>query len=76
MHAIKDYQPSKPFFTMSIEELVKHSIKCKKIDKYFEKKSKNKFKKKQTKNRRNRKTRKRRKTRKLSLQKKILKIIN
>ena len=76
MYTVKDYYPSKSFFSMSIEELVKHSIKCKKIDKYFEKKSKNKLKKKQTKNRKNRKTRKRRKSRKLSLQKKILKIIN
>ena len=76
MYSIKDYQPSKPFFTMSIEDLVKHNNKCKKLDKYFEKKRKNKFKKKQTKNRKNRKTRKRGKTRKLSLQKKNLKIIN
>ena len=75
MYTVKDYYPSKPFFTMSIKELVKHNIKCKKLDKYFKKKRKNKFKK-QTKNRKNRKTRKRGKTRKLSLQKKFLKIIN
>ena len=64
MYTIKDYKPPKPFFMMSIQELVKYNKHCTKIDKYLLCKPSKKKKHRRTKNRKNRKTRrKKRKTR-------------
>ena len=69
MNFEKAYKPPKPFWAMSIPELVIYNKKCKRLDEYFFKKKKLKTprsggsiikrKKRKTKNRRNRKTRKR-----------------
>ena len=65
MYTIKDYKPPKPFFMMSIQELVKYNKHCTKVDKYLLYKSQKKKKHRRTKNRKNRKTRrKKRKTKK------------
>ena len=57
MYTIKDYNPPKPFFMMSIQELVKYNKHCIKVDKYLLYKSSKKNKHRRTKNRKNRKTR-------------------
>tara|TARA_B100000925_G_scaffold246804_1_gene197043 strand:+ start:2959 stop:3243 length:285 start_codon:yes stop_codon:yes gene_type:complete len=63
------YKPPKPFWAMSIPELVAYNNKCKRLDEYFLKGkplktprtggSNTKRKKKKTRNRKNRKTRRR-----------------
>jgi len=65
---LKRYEPPKPFYKMSIDELLKYNDKCKRLDKiYFTRKRGGR--KRKTRNRKNRKTRKRKKrTRKISLQ--------
>lgn len=65
---LKRYDPPKPFYKMSIDELLKYNEKCKRLDKiYFTRKSGER--KRKTRNRKNRKTQKRKKrTRKISLQ--------
>lgn len=73
MYKIKDYDPPKPFFKMSIEELVKYNDKCVMMDLY----NKNPIKKRiKTRNRRNRKTKRRRKTKKFLSKKFKLKVLN
>ena len=65
MYTINDYNPPKPFFMMSIQELVKYNKHCIKVDKYLLYKTSKKKKHRRTKNRKNRKTRrKKRKTKK------------
>ena len=65
---LKRYKPPKPFYKMSINELLIYNEKCKKLDKFYFT-SKMRRRKKNTRNRKNRKTRKRNKrTRKISLQ--------
>ena len=69
MNFEKAYNPPKPFWAMSIPELVIYNKKCKRLDEYFFKKkplktprsggSIIKRKKRKTKNRKNRKTRRR-----------------
>ena len=61
MYSIKSYDPPKPFWSMSIPELVAYNKKCQRIDKYFLFKRKKSKKNRKTRNRRNRKTKKRRK---------------
>ena len=67
---LKRYNPPKPYYKMSIEELVRHNKKCKRLDNlYFNKRKVGGIRKRRTKNKRNRKTRKRKKrTRRISLQ--------
>ena len=65
----KAYKPPKPFWAMSIPELVAYNNKCKRLDEFFSKRKtiKNstfwrinyKEKRRKTRNRKNRKTRKR-----------------
>ena len=78
MYTIKDYDPPKPFWKMSISELVKYNKKCKKIDKYLLYKSKPSKKHRLTKNRKNRKTKNKRKkrTRRILSKKEKLKVLN
>jgi len=73
---LKRYEPPKPFYKMSISELLRYNEKCKRLDKfYFTRKMGGK--RRNTRNRKNRKTRKRRKrTRKISLQIKNLEVEN
>tara|TARA_B100002019_G_C21207822_1_gene567682 strand:+ start:527 stop:760 length:234 start_codon:yes stop_codon:yes gene_type:complete len=61
MYSIESYNPPKPFWAMSIPELVLYNKKCQHIDKYFLFKSKKTKKNRRTRNRKNRKTKKRRK---------------
>ena len=65
---LKRYDPPKPFYKMSISELLKYNEKCKRLDKiYFTRKRGGR--KRNTRNRKNRKTRKiKKRTRKISLQ--------
>jgi hypothetical protein len=73
MYKLKDYDPPKPFFKMSIDELVKYNDKCVMMDLY----NKNPIKKRRkTRNRRNRKTKRRRKTKKFLSKKIKLKVLN
>ena len=77
MYTIKDYIPPKPFFMMSIQDLVKYNKHCIKVDKYLLCKNPKKKKHRRTKNRKNRKTRrKKRKTKKYLSKKEKLKVIN
>ncbi len=77
MYTIKDYNPPKPFFMMTITELVKYNKHCIKVDKYLLYKNPKKKKHRRTKNRKNRKTRrKKRKTKKYLSKKEKLKVIN
>ena len=62
MYTIKDYIPPKPFFMMSIQDLVKYNKHCIKVDKYLLCKNPKKKKHRRTKNRKTR--RKKRKTKK------------
>jgi hypothetical protein len=71
MYKIKDYRPSKPFFKMSLKELVKHNNKCVRMDLY----NKNPKKRRKTRNRRNSKT-KRKRTRNFLSKKFKIKIQN
>ena len=65
MYTIQDYNPPKPFFMMSINELITYNNHCKKIDKFLLHKKIKKRKHKRTKNRKNRRTKKKkRKTKK------------
>jgi len=66
---LERYNPQKPYYKMSIEELVKHSKKCVRLDNFYFNKRRVGCKRRRTKNKRNRETRKRRKrTRRISLQ--------
>ena len=75
MYTINDYNPPKPFWNMTIPELVKYNKRCKRIDKYFLFKTKKTKKHRKTKNRKNRKTRKKRKTRRILSKNEKLKVI-
>lgn len=62
MYTVNDYKPPKPFFKMSIKDLLKYNKKCQKIDKYlFSRTRKKKKGGRKTRNKKNRKTRKRKK---------------
>ena len=62
MYTVNDYKPPKPFFKMSINDLLKYNKKCQKIDKYlFSRTRKKKKGGRKTRNKKNRKTRKRKK---------------
>ena len=62
MYTVNDYKPPKPFFKMSINDLLKYNKKCQKIDKYlFSSTRKKKKGGRKTRNKKNRKTRKRKK---------------
>jgi|TARA_X000000368_G_scaffold234385_1_gene185154 hypothetical protein len=76
MYTIKDYDPPKPFWKMSISELVKYNNRCTKIDKYLIFKTKKMKKHRRTKNRKNRKTKRKRRTRKILSKREKLKVIN
>lgn len=69
MYTVKDYQPPKPFFMMSINELVKYNKKCQKIDKFLLYKKPKLKKHRRTKNRKNRKTRRKKRRTKKNLSK-------
>ena len=76
MYGVNDYDPPKPFFTMSIVDLLKYNKKCELIDKYLFSKTKNTKKHKKTRNKKNRKTRKRkRQTRRILSNNEKLKVI-
>ncbi len=76
MYTMKDYDPPKPFWAMSIPELVKYNKRCKHIDKYLIFKTKKRKKHRRTKNKKNRKTKKKRRTRKFLSKNEKLKVIN
>lgn len=77
MYSIKDYAPPKPFWAMTIPELVKYNKRCSMIDKYLIFKTKKNKKHRRTKNRKNRKTKKkRRRTKKYLSKNEKLKVIN
>ena len=77
MYTIKDYNPPKPFWAMTIPELVKYNKRCSMIDKYLIFKTKKQKKHRRTKNRKNRKTKKkRRRTKKYLSKNEKLKVIN
>ena len=76
MYTVKDYDPPKPFWRMTIPELVKYNKRCKRIDKYLLFKTKKTKKHRKTKNRKNRKTKKKRRTRKFLSKNEKLKVIN
>ena len=77
MYTIKDYYPPKPFFMMSINELVKYNNHCKNVDKFLLHKQPKKKKHRRTKNRKNRKTkRKKGKTKKYLSKIEKLKVVN
>lgn len=67
---LERYNPPKPYYEMSIEELIRYNKKCIRLDNiYFNKRKIGGERKRRTKNKRNRKTRKRKKrTRRISLQ--------
>ena len=50
MYTMKDYDPPKPFWAMSIPELVKYNKRCAHIDKYLIFKTKKRKKHRRTKN--------------------------
>ena len=60
MYTVNDYKPPKPFFKMSIKDLLKYNKKCQRIDKYLLSGTR-KTKGRKTRNKKNRKTRKRKK---------------
>lgn len=61
-YTIDSYNPPKPYYQMSIKELLKHNKKCIRLDKYFRRKNTLKGgRKRKTRNKKNRKTRRRRK---------------
>ena len=76
MYTVKDYEPPKPFWRMTIPELVKYNKRCKRIDKFLLFKTKKTKKHRRTKNRKNRKTKKKRRTRKFLSKNEKLKVIN
>ena len=77
MYSLKSYNPPKPFWAMSIPELVKYNKKCQKIDKSFLFKTKKSKKNRKTRNRKNRKTKKKRKrTRRILSKLQKIKLIN
>ena len=63
----KRYKPPKPFYKMSIDELVKYNKRCILLDNLYFKKGK-KRNKRVTRNKKNRKTKKRKKRTRKSLQ--------
>ena len=75
MYTVKDYEPPKPFWRMTIPELVKYNKRCKRIDKFLLFKTKKTKKHRRTKNRKNRKTKKKRRTRKFLSKNEKLKVI-
>ena len=77
MYTVNDYKPPKPFFKMSIKDLLKYNKKCQKIDKYlFSRTRKTKKGGRKTRNKKNRKTRKRKKrTRRILSNNEKLKVI-
>ena len=76
MYTVKDYDPQKTFWRMTIPELVKYNKRCKRIDKYLLFRTKKTKKHRRTKNRKNRKTKKKRRTRKFLSKNEKLKVIN
>ena len=77
MYTVKDYEPPKPFWRMTIPELVKYNKRCNRIDKYLLFKTKKTKKHRRTKNKKNRKTKKkRRRTRKFLSKNEKLKVLN
>ena len=76
MYTIKDYIPPKPFWAMTIPELVKYNKRCSMIDKYLIFKTKKLKKHRRTKNKKNRKTKRKRRTRKFLSKNEKLKVIN